>query len=81
MTTRARRRRRRNRRHGALGRRSVVRTLGLSRFDLHYAIGRVPHDQRLATIELYGREVIPRIRELLDATSEAHDTLAAGVRN
>src|SRR4051795_10256122 len=60
---------------------TVVRTLNLSRFDLHYAIGRVPHDQRMATIELYGREVIPRVRELLDATSEAHDTLAVGVRN
>jgi len=44
---------------------SVVRLLGLSRFDLHYAIGRVPHEQRLAMIELYGREVIPRARELL----------------
>src|SRR4051812_20311392 len=60
---------------------TVIRTLDLSRFDLHYAIGRVPHAQRLAMIELYGREVIPRIRELVDATSEAHDTLAAGVRN
>src|SRR3954471_10592348 len=60
---------------------TVIRTLNLSRFDLHYAIGRVPHEQRLATIELYGREVIPRARELLDATSDAHDTLAAGVRN
>ena len=44
---------------------AVIRTLSLSRFDLHYAIGRVPHDQRMATIELYGREVIPRVRELL----------------
>jgi alkanesulfonate monooxygenase SsuD/methylene tetrahydromethanopterin reductase-like flavin-dependent oxidoreductase (luciferase family) len=43
----------------------VVRTLGLSRFDLLYAVGRVPHEQRMATIELYGREVIPRVRELL----------------
>ena len=30
-----------------------------------YAVGRVPHEQRLATIDLYGREVIPRVRELL----------------
>src|SRR3954471_21697185 len=60
---------------------TVIRTLNLSRFDLHYAIGRVPHEQRLATIELYGREVIPRIRELLNATPEAHHTLPAGVRN
>jgi probable LLM family oxidoreductase len=41
--------------------------LGLSRFDLHYAIGRVPFERRLATIELFGREVIPRVRELLAA--------------
>src|SRR3954447_5145688 len=60
---------------------AVVRTLTLSRFDLHYAIGRVPHDQRLAMIELFGREVIPRVREFLAATSEAHDTVAAGVSN
>jgi len=60
---------------------TVVRTLNLSRFDLHYAIGRVPHDQRRAMIELFGRAVIPRVRELLDATSEALVTPAAGVRN
>jgi probable LLM family oxidoreductase len=45
----------------------VVRTLSLSRFDLLYALGRVPHEQRLETIALYGREVIPRVRELLAA--------------
>jgi probable LLM family oxidoreductase len=50
---------------------AVVRTLDLSRFDLHYAIGRIPHEQRLAMIELYGREVIPRVRELLAADLEA----------
>lgn len=44
---------------------SVIRMLGLSRFDWAYATGRVPHEQRMATIELYGREVIPRVRELL----------------
>jgi len=43
----------------------VIRLLSLSRFDLHYAIGRIPHEQRMATIELLGREVIPRVRELL----------------
>jgi len=43
----------------------VIRQLGLSRFDLGYATGRVPHEQKLATIELYGREVIPLVRELL----------------
>src|SRR4030081_474560 len=44
---------------------AMMRLLGLSRFDLAYATGRVPHRQRLATIELYGREGIPRGRELL----------------
>ena len=44
----------------------AIRLLGLSRFDLAYAVGRVPHEQRMATIELYGREVIPRVRELLE---------------
>ena len=44
---------------------SVMRTLSLSRFDLLYAVGRVPHHLRLATIELYGRQVVPRVRELL----------------
>ena len=57
---------------------AVARTLSLSRFDLHYAIGRVPYDQRLATIELYGREVIPRVRELLAATPEAAPVAASG---
>jgi probable LLM family oxidoreductase len=42
-----------------------IRLLGLSRFDLAYALGRVPHEERMATIELYGREVIPRVREML----------------
>ena len=46
---------------------SVIKALGLNRFDFAYAVGAVPHEQRLATIELYGREVIPRVRELLAA--------------
>jgi probable LLM family oxidoreductase len=43
----------------------TVRTLGLSRFDLKYSNGTMPHQQLLRTIELYGGEVIPRVRELL----------------
>jgi hypothetical protein len=53
---------------------AVIRQLGLSRFDLGYATGRVPHEQKMATIELYGREVIPRVRQLL---TEAHYETAA----
>lgn len=44
----------------------LIRLLGLSGFDLAYATGRVSHEERMAMIELYGREVIPRVRELLE---------------
>ncbi|PRI11298.1 LLM class flavin-dependent oxidoreductase [Leucobacter massiliensis] len=43
----------------------TVRVLGADRFDLKYANGTMPHEQLLASIELYGREVMPRVRELL----------------
>jgi probable LLM family oxidoreductase len=46
----------------------TIQALGLRRFDLVNALGRVPHEQRLEAIELYGREVIPRVRELLADT-------------
>ena len=59
---------------------SVIRTLSLSRFDLHYAIGRIPHEQRLAMIELFGHEVIPRVRELLAEAPEP-DIAPAGERS
>jgi probable LLM family oxidoreductase len=58
----------------------AMRALSLSRFDLVSAVGRVPHDLRMATVELYGREVIPRVRELLAATPEVEDAPAAAVR-
>ena len=57
---------------------TVIGTLSLSRFHLHYAIGRVPHEQRMAMIELYGREVIPRVRELLEATGRETEVPALG---
>ncbi len=43
----------------------TVRTLGLDRFDLKYASGPTPHEDLLNSIDLYGRKVIPRVRELL----------------
>ncbi len=45
----------------------TVRTLGLSRFDLKYSNGPLPHEQLMHAIALYGDEVIPRVRELLEA--------------
>ena len=44
---------------------TTVRSLGLSRFDLKYANGPMPHGQLLRSIELYGTQVAPRVRELL----------------
>ncbi|MCU1546878.1 MAG: class flavin-dependent oxidoreductase, partial [Homoserinimonas sp.] len=41
--------------------------LGLSRFDLKYANGAMPHEQLMTSIGLYGREVLPRVRERLAA--------------
>ncbi|MDV8000169.1 LLM class flavin-dependent oxidoreductase [Rhodococcus sp. IEGM 1408] len=45
---------------------ATVRTLGLDRFDLKYASGPTPHEDLMNSIDLYGRKVIPRVRELLD---------------
>jgi len=44
-----------------------VRALGLDRFDLKYSAGTIPHEAAMRAIELYGREVAPRVRELLAA--------------
>ncbi|MCI1018100.1 LLM class flavin-dependent oxidoreductase [Microbacterium sp. C5A9] len=43
----------------------TVRTLGLGRFDLKYATGTLSHESMMRSIELYGTEVIPRVRRLL----------------
>jgi len=44
---------------------STVRQLRLSRFDLKYSSGPLQHDWMKRSVELYGREVIPRVRALL----------------
>ncbi len=44
---------------------AVARTRGLSRFDLKYSTGTLPHDKMMRCIELYGTEVAPRVRRLL----------------
>ena len=43
----------------------TVQALGLSRFDLKYSNGALPHEHLMHTIELYGTKVVPRVRELL----------------
>ena len=44
---------------------TVATDLGLSRFDLKYDIMHLPRDARARSIELFGREVAPRVRKLL----------------
>jgi len=48
---------------------NTVRTLGLSRFDLKYANGALPHDLLKTSIELIGTQVAPRVREVVAATA------------
>lgn len=43
----------------------AVQTLGLSRYQLKYSVGTMPHELRMESIRLYGEEVIPRVRELI----------------
>lgn len=43
----------------------AVTVLGVQRFDLKYANGPMPHEQLLHAVELYGTQVVPRVRELL----------------
>ncbi|QAY73359.1 LLM class flavin-dependent oxidoreductase [Agromyces protaetiae] len=44
---------------------ATMQALGATRFDLKYSNGTLPHEVMLETIERYGTEVVPRVRELL----------------
>jgi probable LLM family oxidoreductase len=48
---------------------ATIQELGLSRFDLKYSAGTLAHERLLRCIELYGRDVIPQVRELLGAAT------------
>jgi probable LLM family oxidoreductase len=43
----------------------LVRGFGLSRFDVKYSAGTLPHELLMRSIELYGGEVAPLVRERL----------------
>jgi alkanesulfonate monooxygenase SsuD/methylene tetrahydromethanopterin reductase-like flavin-dependent oxidoreductase (luciferase family) len=55
---------------------STIRLFGAERFDLSYALGPLPHEARMSMIELFGREVIPRVRSIL-----AEDAIEGGVES
>ena len=56
---------------------ATVRDLGASRFDLKYSAGTLSHERMLRSIELYGREVIPRVRELLAGSGTSLENSSA----
>lgn len=43
----------------------TVQLLNVDRFALKYSNGTLPHERMMTAIELYGGEVIPRVRDLL----------------
>jgi hypothetical protein len=43
----------------------VVKLLGVQRFDMKYSAGTLPHDTLMTSIELFGTQVAPRVREML----------------
>ena len=43
----------------------TARFLGLSRFNVKYSAGTLPHATLMKSIELFGREVAPRVREAM----------------
>jgi probable LLM family oxidoreductase len=51
----------------------AMKTLGAERFDLVYGTGPLSASARLRNVELFGREVIPRVRELLGEVSKEAD--------
>ena len=50
---------------------ATVQLLGLSRFNVKYSAGTLPHDLLMRSIELLGTDVAPRVRQLLGAGSAA----------
>jgi probable LLM family oxidoreductase len=61
---------------------AVTTGLELSRFDLKYSAGTLPHDVMMASIELYGRKVAPLVREQLARSGgpEQRDPVAPPLR-
>jgi probable LLM family oxidoreductase len=44
---------------------ATAKALGLTRFDMKYSAGRLPHAKLMRCIELYGSRVIPLVRDML----------------
>jgi alkanesulfonate monooxygenase SsuD/methylene tetrahydromethanopterin reductase-like flavin-dependent oxidoreductase (luciferase family) len=43
----------------------TAKALGVARFQLKYSAGPLPHEKLMTSIELYGRRVMPMVREMM----------------
>lgn len=53
----------------------TIKALGIARFQLKYATGAQSHESLMRSIGLYGREVVPRVRELLTSSRRSDSAL------
>ena len=44
---------------------ATAKALGISRFDLKYSAGPLPHEKLMRSIELYGSKVVPLVRQMM----------------
>ena len=44
---------------------ATASTLGVTRFEMKYSAGSLPHEKLMHSIELYGSKVMPRVRDML----------------
>ena len=44
---------------------ATVKALGARRFDMKYSAGPLSHEKMMRSIELYGRKVMPLVRDML----------------
>jgi alkanesulfonate monooxygenase SsuD/methylene tetrahydromethanopterin reductase-like flavin-dependent oxidoreductase (luciferase family) len=49
----------------------TVKALGVARFDLKYSAGPLSHQNMMRCIELYGTEVVPVVREMINHDGDA----------
>lgn len=45
----------------------TIQTLDVQRFDLKYATGNMPHEKLMDSINLYGTQVIPMVKDILNS--------------
>jgi alkanesulfonate monooxygenase SsuD/methylene tetrahydromethanopterin reductase-like flavin-dependent oxidoreductase (luciferase family) len=57
---------------------ATAQALDIARFDMKYSAGPLAHETMMRSIELYGREVMPRVRALLAQPAASRVTADVG---